>query len=501
MNNTNSRKRLLDNKWLNEKEQKQQIPPKLQTIPKKFNPEQWSSKNYSLFRKIKDLGLGSYGEVFLSENIKTRERVALKRVRMTGESEGFPLTAIREIKLLQMLDHQNVVKLKEVVTNDSKKTEGKGSVFMVFEYVEHDLAGLIDLPNVRKFTLPQIKCYIKQLLEGLHFCHSKNVLHRDIKGANLLVSKKGVLKIADFGLARIARDKGLTDRVVTLWYRSPELLLGSSSYDSSVDMWSVGCVLAELLLRKPLLPGKKEYEQLELIWSLCGTPDQNNWDGAKKLRYFQKFKPKKSYPRVVREKFQHFGKEVVDLLDNLLSLDPTKRMTAHQTLDHEFFWTDPMPACPSSLPNYPDTHELDSKKRREALHQVNNTNNNNNNKYRKKPRKNNEQPYFLHRKCGRRPNGKSHHFIKTQQFNLNQKNNNNINLHHQKNQNQNYRHINHQIFNNNTNTKINQLHSHNFKHNQNPNLNKNIQFNHNNHNHNQKQYFHNKNQFKKDIHF
>ncbi|KAJ6247097.1 cyclin-dependent kinase c-2 [Anaeramoeba flamelloides] len=524
MNDSNSRKRMLDNKWLNEKDQKQQKqlkPQKLQTNPKKFNPEQWSSKNYSLFRKIKDLGLGSYGEVFLSENIKTHERVALKRVRMSGESEGFPLTAIREIKLLQMIDHKNVVKLKEVVTNDNKKNEGKGSIFMVFEYVDHDLAGLIDSPNVRKFTLPQIKCYIKQLLEGLHYCHSKKVLHRDIKGANLLVSNKGELKIADFGLARVARDKGLTDRVVTLWYRPPELLLGSTSYNYSVDMWSVGCVLAELLLRKPLLPGKKEYEQLDLIWSLCGTPDQNNWDGAKKLRYFQKFKPKKSYPRVVRETFKPFGKQVVDLLDNLLSLDPTKRMSAHETLDHEFFWTDPMPASPESLPTYPDTHELDSKKRREAMHQrknPNNINHNNiNNKYRKKTRTNNNPPNFLHRQCGK-GNNKPRNYIKTQQFNNNQRNRNNF--HHQRTINQNSKHMkqnfhNNQNFHNSQNHQMKQIHHHNFKVNQNlrmnknPNLNQTTQFNRSNHhqnqnlnhrhNHSHKQYFHNKNQFKKDI--
>jgi len=160
---------------------------------------------------------------------------------------------------------------------------------MVFEYMDHDLTGLLERPGT-KFSVAQIKCYMKQLLTGLYYCHKNHILHRDIKGSNLLIDNKGILKLADFGLARpYTTNEGanpLTNRVITLWYRPPELLLGAQAYGPAVDMWSAGCIFAELLHGKPILPGKDELEQLDLIFKLCGSPTMENWPEAHGLPWY-----------------------------------------------------------------------------------------------------------------------------------------------------------------------------------------------------------------------
>jgi cyclin-dependent kinase 12/13 len=181
--------------------------------------------------------------------------VALKKVRFDNlEPESVKFMA-REILILRKLDHPNVIKLEGLVTSRMSC-----SLYLVFEYMEHDLAGLAASPDV-KFTLPQIKCYVQQLLSGLEHCHNNNVLHRDIKGSNLLLDNNGILKIADFGLATFfdpRHKRPMTSRVVTLWYRPPELLLGATDYGVGVDLWSAGCILAELLHGKPIMPGRTE---------------------------------------------------------------------------------------------------------------------------------------------------------------------------------------------------------------------------------------------------
>lgn len=229
----------------------------------------WGSRSIECFEKLEQIGEGTYGQVYMAREKKTGEIVALKKIRMDNEKEGFPITAIREIKILKKLQHDNVIKLKEIVTSqgpegDEQEKLGvdsnkyKGNIYMVFEYMDHDLTGLADRPGLR-FTIPQIKCYMKQLLTGLHYCHINQVLHRDIKGSNLLIDNEGNLKLADFGLARSFsgdHNANLTNRVITLWYRPPELLLGATKYGPAVDMWSVGCIFAELLYGKPILLGK-----------------------------------------------------------------------------------------------------------------------------------------------------------------------------------------------------------------------------------------------------
>ncbi|XP_044504881.1 cyclin-dependent kinase C-2-like isoform X2 [Mangifera indica] len=340
----------------------------------------WGSRSVNCFEKLEQIGEGTYGQVYMAREKKTGEIVALKKIRMDNEREGFPITAIREIKILKKLRHENVIKLKEIVTSpDPEKDEQgrpdgnkyKGGIYMVFEYMDHDLTGLADRPGMR-FSVPQIKCYMRQLLTGLHYCHVNQVLHRDIKGSNLLIDNEGNLKLADFGLARSfshEHNANLTNRVITLWYRPPELLLGTTKYGPAVDMWSVGCIFAELLHGKPIFPGKDEPEQLNKIFELCGAPDEVNWPGVSKMPWYNNFKPTRPMKRRVREVFRHFDRHALELLEKMLTLDPVQRISAKDALDAEYFWTDPLPCDPKSLPKYESSHEFQTKKKRQQQRQ------------------------------------------------------------------------------------------------------------------------------------
>jgi len=188
-----------------------------------------------------------------------------------------------------------------------------------------------------------------------------------------LIDNHGILKLADFGLARsysYDHTVHLTNRVITLWYRPPELLLGSTKYGPAVDMWSVGCIFAELLYGKPILPGKNEPEQLTKIFELCGTPDELNWPGVTKMVWYNNFKPSRPIKRCVKEVFKHFDRNALDLLERMLTLDPSQRISAKDALDAEYFWTDPRPAEPHTLPKYESSHEFQTKKKRQQQRQA-----------------------------------------------------------------------------------------------------------------------------------
>ncbi|MBA0827198.1 hypothetical protein Goarm_011993 [Gossypium armourianum] len=289
----------------------------------------------------------------------TNNIVALKKVRFDNlEPESVKFMA-REILILRRLDHPNVVKLEGLVTSRMSC-----SLYLVFQYMEHDLAGLVASPIV-KFTEQQIKCYIHQLLSGLEHCHNRGVLHRDIKGSNLLIDDEGVLKIADFGLATFFdpnRKHLMTSRVVTLWYRAPELLLGATDYGVGVDLWSAGCILAELFAGRPIMPGRTEVEQLHKIYKLCGSPSDEYWKKYK-LPNATLFKPREPYKRCIKETFKDFPPSSLFLIDTLLAIDPAERLTATAALRSEFFTTEPYACKPSSLPKYPPSKEIDAKQR------------------------------------------------------------------------------------------------------------------------------------------
>lgn len=326
------------------------------------------SRDVTDFEEIEQIGEGTYGQVWMGRDKQSGDIVALKKVRMDQEKEGFPVTAIRELKMLRSLRHENIVNLKEIVTgkNQNRHTthRNKHEIYMVFEYVDHDLTGLMDTPSIR-FTEAQVKTYTQQLLSGLLYCHEREVLHRDIKGSNLLVDNKGNLKIADFGLARTFNDdfRRYTNRVITLWYRSPELLLGAEEYGPEVDIWSVGCLLAELLTKRPLFPGKDEAEQVNLIFKGLGTPENSAWPGWRNLPLAKTISSEMYEPRL-DQLLENVSETALDLIERLLNLDPSRRPSANEALDHEWFYTAPYPTPKEELPKYRSTHEFQAKKRR-----------------------------------------------------------------------------------------------------------------------------------------
>ena len=241
---------------------------------------------------------------------------------------------------------------------------------MATPYMDHDLCGLLDNPKV-EFTIPQIKCYARQLLEGTAYLHRMNILHRDMKAANLLISNQGILQIADFGLARSYLDdpnepkerrREYTSMVVTRWYRPPELLLGERRYTPAIDLWGVGCILAEMYKGKPILQGPNDIAQLDMVFQLCGTPTEVTWPGWMLLPGCEGVRSFKTWPRTLEREYERHGEECVDLLGHLMRLDPSKRYTATEALTHKYFTTDPLPASPSDLPTYEASHELDKSK-------------------------------------------------------------------------------------------------------------------------------------------
>merc|ERR1719427_1744866 len=300
------------------------------------------------YEKLAKIGQGTFGEVFKARCKQDKNKiVALKKVLMENEKEGFPITALREIRILQLLNHDNIVNLIEICRTYNRH---KTTFYLVFDFCEHDLAGLLSNFNV-KFTLQEIKKVMQQMFEGLYFIHTNKIIHRDMKAANILITKQGILKLADFGLARAIsinkqnQPNRYTNRVVTLWYRPPELLLGERNYGPAVDMWGAGCIMAEMWTRSPIMQGNTEQHQLTLIAQLCGAISAEVWPGVESLNLFKDMEIPRGVKRRVKERLKPYVKDAFacDLIDKLLSLDPTKRLDADNALNHDFFWTDPMP--------------------------------------------------------------------------------------------------------------------------------------------------------------
>ncbi|XP_048579615.1 cyclin-dependent kinase 2 isoform X3 [Nematostella vectensis] len=239
------------------------------------------------FEKVEKIGEGTYGVVYKARDKTTGRMVALKKIRLDTESEGVPSTAIREISLLKELNHPNVVSLLDVVHNQK-------SLYLVFEFLSQDLKKYMDCLPPSGISTSLIKSYVYQLLSGVAYCHSHRVLHRDLKPQNLLIDKNGAIKLADFGLARAfgVPVRSYTHEVVTLWYRAPEILLGSRYYATPVDVWSIGCIFAEMKTRRALFPGDSEIDQLFRIFRTLGTPDDKVWPGVSELPDYKTSFPK-----------------------------------------------------------------------------------------------------------------------------------------------------------------------------------------------------------------
>uniref|UniRef100_A0A2M3Z1G4 Cyclin-dependent kinase 12 n=1 Tax=Anopheles braziliensis TaxID=58242 RepID=A0A2M3Z1G4_9DIPT len=334
----------------------------------------WGERCVEVFEMLEQIGEGTYGQVYKAKDQMTKELVALKKVRLEHEKEGFPITAVREIKILRQLNHTNIVNLREIVTDKQDALEfrkDKGSFYLVFEYMDHDLMGLLESGMV-DFNEQNNASIMRQLLDGLNYCHKKNFLHRDIKCSNILMNNRGEVKLADFGLARLYnadnRERAYTNKVITLWYRPPELLLGEERYGPAIDVWSCGCILGELFLKKPLFQANQELAQLEMISRLCGTPTPAVWPNVIKLPFFNSLKSKKQYRRKLREDFVFMPTPALDLLDSMLVLDPERRITAEDALKSNWLKNViPDQLTPPKLPTWQDCHELWSKKRRRQL--------------------------------------------------------------------------------------------------------------------------------------
>lgn len=251
--------------------------------------------------------------------------------------------------------------------------EGKKCVLLCFEYMEHDLLALI--ARKIKFTPAQTKCIMKQILLGIKYMHDEGLIHRDIKTANILVNNLGEVKIGDFGLGRMYNQKGkpLTVTVMTMIYRAPEVLFGQPDYTSKVDMFSLGCVFAELLISEPLFCTVKSAANLaEQMFCRMGTPDETSWPGVTKLHYYEDLAPKRLYSEGNLSKHcftknPKMDKDAFSLISGLLTLNPEKRMTAEQALNHPYFHTEPLPCEPKDLPRVEkECHELEIRKQSQA---------------------------------------------------------------------------------------------------------------------------------------
>ncbi|KAG8988662.1 kinase subunit of RNA polymerase II carboxy-terminal domain kinase I [Tulasnella sp. 427] len=316
-----------------------------------------------LYQLVNQVGEGTFGKVYKAKNVMNGRLVALKRIKVEAEKDGFPVTALREIKLLQSLSHPNIILLHEMMVS-------KGNVFMVFDYMEHDLTGILSQGQF-VFEPAHLKSLCHQMLHGLAYLHQKGVVHRDMKGSNILVNSRGELKLADFGLARIfqkRRKNDYTNRVITLWYRPPELLLGTTVYGPEVDMWSAGTIMLELFTKKPVFQGNDEIHQLEVIYRILGTAATDGWPGLADMPWYELVKPKEIFKNHFRTVFQKYmSPAALDLAEGLLTYDPEKRLTAADALDAPYFVSEePQMAQPVGLANVEgEWHELETKRERE----------------------------------------------------------------------------------------------------------------------------------------
>ncbi|OGM44839.1 putative protein kinase [Aspergillus bombycis] len=339
--------------------------PKILTRPKPrpILSEEFAKSDSVYYRKPGNesvIGAGTYGKVFKAIHVYTQKKVALKKIRMEGEKDGFPVTAVREIKLLQHLRNDNVVSLLEVMVE-------RNECFMVFEYLSHDLTGLINHPTFT-LTAAHKKDLAKQMFEGLSYLHHRGVLHRDIKAANILISNRGQLKYADFGLARFfskSRQLDYTNRVITIWYRPPELLLGETRYGPAVDVWSAACVYVEMFTKKAVFPGEGgEISQMEKLYNCLGTPTRADWPDIVEMPWFELMRPTERKRRVFEEVYgQILTPAALDLVSQIFRYDPTARPTAEEILAHPYFASEePRPQQAIELENIEgDWHEFESK--------------------------------------------------------------------------------------------------------------------------------------------
>lgn len=310
------------------------------------------------------MGEGTYGKVYKSKNFLTNRLVALKKLRLEQEKDGFPITSIREIKLLQEFSNKNISSISEIMCENQK------TIYMVFEYSDNDLSGLLMNKSI-ELSVANCKHIFQQLLFGVEYLHDHRILHRDIKGSNILIDNNGNLKITDFGLARKMKSENMksdyTNRVITLWYRPPELLMGSTNYGTEIDMWGCGCLLVELFKQSALFTGTNELEQLLSIFQILGTPNIESWPQLFNMPWWFMIMPQQSenYPSKIDSILKDFipTENCSNLIKSLLKYDQLQRFSATEALKSDFFKECPKPE-PLHLGNFDGCHEFEARKQR-----------------------------------------------------------------------------------------------------------------------------------------
>ncbi|GAA0185737.1 hypothetical protein Leryth_008021 [Lithospermum erythrorhizon] len=293
------------------------------------------------YEKMEKVGEGTYGKVYKAKDKETGQLVALKKTRLETDEEGIPPTALREISILQMLS-TSIYVVRLLCVEHIENKSGKPILYLVFEYLDTDLKKYITSykkgGNSKSLDPELVRSFLFQLCKGVAHCHSHGVLHRDLKPQNLLVDKeKCILKIADLGLGRAFTVplKSYTHEIVTLWYRAPEVLLGSTHYSTAVDMWSVGCIFAEMARMQALFPGDSEFQQLLHIFRLLGTPGEEEWPGVTSLRDWHSYPTWE--PQNLAGAVPSLDPNGVDLLTKMLKYDPADRISAKAAMDHPYF--------------------------------------------------------------------------------------------------------------------------------------------------------------------
>ncbi|KAM6240803.1 cyclin-dependent kinase 11B isoform 3-T3 [Porphyrio hochstetteri] len=330
-----------------------------QELPK-YLPALQGCRSVEEFQCLNRIEEGTYGVVYRAKDKKTDEIVALKRLKMEKEKEGFPITSLREINTILKAQHLNIVTVREIVVGSNMD-----KIYIVMNYVEHDLKSLMETMK-QPFLPGEVKTLMIQLLRGVKHLHDNWILHRDLKTSNLLLSHSGILKVGDFGLAREYGSplKPYTPVVVTLWYRAPELLLGAKEYSTAIDMWSVGCIFGELLTQKPLFPGKSEIDQINKVFKDLGTPSEKIWPGYNDLPAVKKMTFTEYPYNNLRKRFGALlSDQGFDLMNNFLTYYPARRITAEDGLKHEYFQETPLPIDPSMFPTWPAKSEQQRVKR------------------------------------------------------------------------------------------------------------------------------------------
>ncbi|MCO5565815.1 hypothetical protein L7F22_019490 [Adiantum nelumboides] len=352
-------------KKLKEEEQAKVNPPSVSRSPPTAQPpvplraeypRLQGCRSVNCYERLNQIEEGSYGVVFRARDRSSGEIVALKKLKMDQEKNGFPITSLREIRTLMEAKHENVVRVREIVVGETLT-----QIFIVMDFIEHDLKTLLQTQNM-PFLASEIKTILHQLLSATALLHRNWIIHRDLKTSNLLMNNRGQIKLADFGLARMYGDppmdeEEMTRLVVTLWYRAPELLLGTQRYDTAIDIWSVGCIFAELINKEPLFCGKNETDQIIKIFKLLGQPSEDIWHGFSKLPNAKNiFGNSHSIAQPfskLRQTFKYSTENCIDLLQKMLTYDPERRITAEQALQHPYFFESPPPAHPNTFGSFP----------------------------------------------------------------------------------------------------------------------------------------------------